>query len=271
MNAKFQPKKPFVKPTLDKPMSEEKTTPVETTIVETPTVETPAETPVVETPVVEVATVQESPVVETVVEEKPALTSLEQTMEVVATVDLSKFDKKSKAPIVAPEVKNLTVAPVVNSAEPNLEAVFEQMRQTGTVYEKMTMASLDAYKNNMTPGLPVSPDAGARQQYNLWKLLEALVEASPEAEFKKLWSVTLAFIHGNINGVFNDRYVYRFADQWVWGLGELNAFQRLLNLATTTANSATRKNDLRRVSIDKTLAEGFSEKAKQRLGNYYQS
>lgn len=247
MNAKFQPKKPFVKPTVDKLMSEEKTIPVETTTVETPVVENTSETSVVETPVAETVAVEEAAAVVETVEEKP------------------------KAPIVAPEVKNLAVAPVVNTAEPNLEAVFEQMRQTGTVYEKMTMASLDAYKDNMAPGLPVSPDAGARQQYNLWKLLEALVEASPEAEFKKLWSVTLAFIHGNINGVFNDRYVYRFADQWVWGLGELNAFQRLLNLATTTSNSATRKNDLRRVSIDKTLAEGFSEKAKQRLGNYYQS
>jgi hypothetical protein len=254
MNAKFQTKKPFVKPTLDKTMSEEKTTPVETTTVETA---------VADTPVVEETVTQE-----VIVEEKPAAAPVQETVEVIASVVI---DKEPKIVIVAPEVKNLAVAPVVNSTEPNLDAVFEQMRQTGTVYEKMTMASLDAYKDNMTPGLPVSPDAGARQQYNLWKLLEALVEASPEAEFKKLWSVTLAFIHGNINGVFNDRYVYRFADQWVWGLGELNAFQRLLNLATTTANSATRKNDLRRVSIDKTLAEGFSEKAKQRLGNYYQS
>lgn len=249
MNAKFQPKKPYVKPPLEKPMTEQVSTPAEEIVNETPVETTPVE-PVVESPVVEKV---EAPAPKEEVVQTPA-------------------PAPTPAPVAqAPVVKNTVVAPKPISSEPTIESLFETMRQSGTVYEKSVMASLDAYREKMAPGIPVNPDDGARQQYNLWKLFETVVESAPEQEFKKLWSVMLAYINGNISGVFNDRYVYRFADQWVWGLGELNAFQRLLNLAITTSNPATRQIDIRRVSVAKTLAEGFSEKAKERLNNYYQS
>jgi hypothetical protein len=196
---------------------------------------------------------------------------IENTSELTAeTTPVMEVPVISVAPVV---VKNVEVKPItINTSVTNdFSSVFEKMRQSGTVYEKMTMASLDFYVAKMQPGFPVSPEDGARQQYGLWKLFETLLEGAPEAEFKKLWSVLLAYVHQNINGVFNDRYVYRFADQWVWGLDELSNMQRVINLVITTCNPATRKDDVRRVSISRTFAEGFSEKAKQRIANYYNS
>jgi len=242
MNAKYQPKKPYVKPVQEsaKPMSEENT-------------QAPAEE-VIEPAADTQEVVAETPVAEQVPTPAPA----------PAVVP---------APVVKPAVVNTVVAPAAKpttAAESSMENVFQKMRESGTVFEKMTMASLDNYVEKMKPGLPVSSEVGARNQHSLWKLFESVIETAPETEFKKLWSVILAFFNADKSGVFGERYVYRFADQWVWSIDELNSMQRILNLVINTKNPATRALDVKRISIAKTV-EGFSEKAKERLNNYYQA
>jgi hypothetical protein len=242
MNAKYQPKKPYVKPVQEsaKPMSEENTQAPAEEVIEpaAETQEAVAETPVAE----QVPTPAPAPAV-------------------------------APAPVVKPAVVNTVVAPAAKpatAAESSMENVFQKMRETGTVFEKMTMASLDSYVDKMKPGLPIPADVGARNQYALWKLFESVIETAPETEFKKLWSVILAFFNADKTGVFGERYVYRFADQWVWSIDELNSMQRIINLVINTKTPATRALDIKRISIAKTV-EGFSEKAKERLNNYYQS
>jgi hypothetical protein len=250
MNAKYQPKKPYVKPAQEsaKLMSEENT-----------------QTPVVEnvSPAPEASEVGTSTAAAAVVE--PAA----ETQEPVSA--------PAPSPVVTPVVKPVVVNTVVTSAakpttaaEASMVNVFQKMRESGTVFEKMTMASLDSYVDKMKPGLPIPADVGARNQFALWKLFESVIETAPEAEFKKLWSVILAFFNADKSGVFGERYVYRFADQWVWSIDELNSMQRILNLVINTKTPATRALDIKRISIAKTV-EGFSEKAKERLNNYYQA
>lgn len=230
MNAKYQPKKPYVKPVQEsaKLMSEENT---------------------------------QAPVAEDLSKEPEA-------SEVIVSVTTPAVE-----PVVKPVVVNTVVAPAAKpatAAETSMENVFQKMRENGTVFEKMTMASLDSYVDKMKPGLPIAADVGARNQHALWKLFESVIETAPETEFKKLWSVILAFFNADKTGVFGERYVYRFADQWVWSIDELNSMQRIINLVINTKTPATRALDVKRISIPKTV-EGFSEKAKERLNNYYHS
>jgi hypothetical protein len=173
----------------------------------------------------------------------------------------------------------VTQAPTVTNvkttvkAEPtsglNVPALLDTIRESGTVFEKMTLTGLDIYKKNMAPKVPVEPSDGAKYQNNLWKVIQSVLENAPENEFTKIWSIVLIYIHVEREGVFNDKYLYRFAEHWGWGLDELNTFQRVLHLATLTADSTTRKENLKKVSMSKITASGFSERAKQRISNYY--
>lgn len=175
------------------------------------------------------------------------------------------------APVVEQPVvvKNVVVKPTITIPK-DATTIINEMRANGTVYELMLLASIDKYKYVMAPGAPIDADAGAREQYNFWKAISSIVENSPEAEFNKLWSVLLIYVNDNIKGVFDDRYVYRFATNWTWPVVDLKAYQRILNLITVTCDPATRSSNIRKINMHKTLAEGFSEKAKQRISNYYQ-
>jgi hypothetical protein len=246
MNAKYQPKKPYVKPAQEsaKLMSEENT---QASAVEN--LSPPPEASEVGTSTTAAA--------------EPAA-EMQEPVSAPAPVTML---------VVKPAVVNTVVtsaAKPATAAEATMVNVFQKMRESGTVFEKMTMASLDSYVDKMKPGLPIPADVGARNQFALWKLFESVIETAPEAEFKKLWSVILAFFNADKSGVFGERYVYRFADQWVWSIDELNSMQRILNLVINTKTPATRALDIKRISIAKTV-EGFSEKAKERLNNYYQS
>lgn len=206
------------------------------------------------------------PVTEKIMSEETSVDTQETEQAAVQEVAVQEPVAVAEQAVV---VKNTVVKPVVTMPK-EAAVVIDEMRSNGTVYEKMLLASVDNYKFKMAPGAPIDADTGAREQYNLWKAISSIVENSPESEFTKLWSVLLIYVNDNINGIFADRYIYRFAANWSWSESELKAYQRILNLITVTCDPATRSTNIRKVNIHKTLAEGFTEKAKQRISNYYQ-
>jgi hypothetical protein len=77
------------------------------------------------------------------------------------------------------------------------------------------------------------------------------------------------YVNHYFDTVFNERHAFRFADQWIWDLDELDAYFGLLNLMKLTANPATRVDGLKRVSLQSTLEKGFSEEGRQRITSFY--
>jgi hypothetical protein len=171
--------------------------------------------------------------------------------------------------ITPPVVTNVEIVKEKTKNDLDVPTLLATIRESGTVFEKMTLTGLDIYKKNMAPRVPVDPNDGAKYQNGLWKVLQSVLENAPENEFTKIWSVILIYIHAEQEGVFNDRYLYRFAEHWGWDLDELKTFQRIMHLVTLTADSKTRKENLKKVTITKVIATGFSERAKQRITNYY--
>ena len=123
MNAKYQPKKPYVKPVQEsaKPMSEENT--------QAPVAEDLSKEPEASEVTASATAPAAEPATETQEKEPEA-------SEVIASVT-------TPAPVVKPTVVNTVAAPTAKpatTAESSMENVFQKMRENGTVFEKMTMA-----------------------------------------------------------------------------------------------------------------------------------
>lgn len=164
------------------------------------------------------------------------------------------------------------VAVTEDTSAPELDEFTRWLAQidaSGTQAEKMVVSGLSKYVNAMAPGKPMEPGAGARNQRMLWDTLFYIVESAPAEEFKRLWNLFLAFFDYYKQGAFADRYVNRFATHWYGSEKDLSSLQRMVNLASLTANPANRKIGLKQVSMAKTLENAFSEAGKQKLQNFY--
>jgi hypothetical protein len=168
-------------------------------------------------------------------------------------------------------------APVVTPTQPapapatSFDNIVADLKAKGSIAEKSLIQSLESYIAAMKPGMPVAEHDGAQHQYTLWRTMHSLIHQSSPEEFPKQWNLLLAFFFNNQNEgqVFHDRYVFRFSEYWNRHEDELNAYQRLLNLVKLTSNPNTRKQNLKQVSLDRTLSVGFTEDGRQKLLSFY--
>lgn len=185
-------------------------------------------------------------------------------------------ETKVETPVApVPEVPAAKVeAPVVEQAtevvQDNFEATFDKIAQTGSTHEKALINALKTYVSTMAPGQTMDPDAGASRQYHLWMSLRSVIQAAPEQEFKRLWSIVLAFAEKYKDAAFGERYVMRFAEYWRQDTDELTAFQRLINLIKLTCDPQTREKGLRQVDLTRSLDKGLSEQGRSRIISFYQ-
>lgn len=172
-----------------------------------------------------------------------------------------------------PEAPVVNTEPVVElSQEPqasDFDTRIAALKATGSQATQILIASLEKYIADMKPGKPMPETAGARNQYNLWKAISYVAETAPGDEFRRLWNLLLSYFEQYKDGVFHDRYVFRFSEQWMWSQYELNGLQRIINLIKLTSNQSTRSANLKKVVLDKTLAEGFSDDARQKIVTFY--
>lgn len=177
------------------------------------------------------------------------------------------------APVTPAPVAPAPIAPVVqetviSNATP-FTARIDAIKESGTNQEKALVAALDNYVDKMKPGAPIAPEQGVKQQYTLWKTILALAENAPKEQFSALWNILLAYFDNYKEGVFHDRYLFRFIDQWIWSENDLKAMQNIFNLLQLTANPAKRKEGLARVQLEKTLATGITDEGRDRINLFY--
>lgn len=167
----------------------------------------------------------------------------------------------------------IVTPPVIESTETQDPTEFEtfvsQIKELKSNHVKQLVATIEQYMIDMKPGRVIDFNAGARSQYQFWKSIEQIVEQSPEDEFRRLWSILLAYFNEYKSGVFNTRYVFRFSEYWHQGEEQLQSFQCMLNLIILTCDPATRADGLKRVDLNRTLAKTFTEMGRQRIVGFY--
>lgn len=183
--------------------------------------------------------------------------------------------KPAPTPTPAPVVTNTqTPAPAKETPAPanaSFDVLLQNLKNKGSLSEKSLIQSLESYLVAMQPGRPITDTEGMQHQYTLWRTIHSVVHQVTHEDFAKHWNLLLAFFaqYQGDNQVFHDRYVFRFSEHWTRDESELQAFQRILNLIKLTSNPNTRKQNLKQVSLNRTLEVGFSEEARQKLLSFY--
>lgn len=198
-------------------------------------------------------TTQASTVSETETQDTPTQTksNSKQQSTPTATKPTPAATPKQTAPVVTP-FSDLVANLVTN----------------GSTSQKYVIGIINSYMNDMAPGIKMTQADGAKHQESLWNLIKNVVNLEPE-EFKKAWAVLLAFFNNYADGVFNDRYVFRFFEVVNLDPASIAGFQNILNLIKLTAEPSTRTASLKQVDLEKTTNKGFTEKAKQNIMSFY--
>lgn len=177
------------------------------------------------------------------------------------------------APVQAPVAPSTPAAPVVLNTrqEPkttDFESTVATLRTKGTHNEVALIDAFDRYVHSMQPKTPHTADTGLGMQRHLWAAITRVLNDTPAGEFSKLWNIAVGYFRQHKDTVFHIRYMARFVQYWPENQrSEMNGFLAAINLLKATAED--RKTVTKIVSLDKSLAEGFSDTARGRLLNFY--
>lgn len=209
---------------------------------------------------------------------RPSQTTTEESIEMTDTVETKITETQSEvtqpptqaptqAPTSAPEVVVKQLVKSVPIADSFPERI-RHLKDKGTTAERGLINTLEDYISKMSPGRPVTPDEGSRHQYGLWSALSTIINHNHK-EFQTLWNLVLAYFNEYRNGVFADRYVFRFPEAWSKSASDLDTFQRMLNLVSLTSDPKTRTAGLKQVDMHRLLAKGISDQGRQNILRFY--
>lgn len=177
---------------------------------------------------------------------------------------------------VEPPVEAAPVAPVVAVEEVKEEAIEEDAFAVlidSIVSDDPTLAGLkavfDSYVEKMAPGKMVRPDSGALANLTLLRAITTAADNYDARLFKRAWTLVLAYFEQHADGVFSDRYAFRFPDAWGFGDEALQAYQSIITLCKVTAEPNARKAALKQLDLNKVLEFGLTEEGRSKIVSFY--
>lgn len=157
------------------------------------------------------------------------------------------------------------------AAEPSdFEALMAHVMANGSSGLKTLKHSLDNYVSIMGPRAEMKGDVGSAQQYNFWMAIRKAINQTDNQEFRKQWFLLIAYFKQHKDTAFALHRVFRFSEYWNRSTDELKQFQRILNILYASANPEPNRSVDKEVNLDNSMAEGFSETARQNVIQYYQ-
>lgn len=137
-----------------------------------------------------------------------------------------------------------------------------------TLGMKLLEEGIAEYAAAMAPRKPVNDKDGRMYQVKLWRIIQGVLR-SPAKEFTKNYSRLLSLVNEHRDGVFSDRYIYRWMPELTLPGNDKKNFERILNLLVATADPATRAQGLKQVDL-KLIVNGLKDgEHQQRLLEYY--
>ena len=175
-----------------------------------------------------------------------------------------------KKPVVKTEVKSGTVINVATAAviAGSFVDTVAKIKVSGTVAQRSLVAQLEQYIAAMKPGMPVEAAAGSRNQTSLWRIIQTVIDRSGD-EFTSLYTLLLAFFEAYKDDAFQERYVFRFAENITMPADELATYQQMINLIKLTCSPKGRDVALRQVDLGRTMKSNISEAGRQRVLGFY--
>lgn len=161
----------------------------------------------------------------------------------------------------------VVIDPMVNETKSALEQALVSKHSTLNIFAHV----FSEYLEQMAKGKPVDPAQGVRLQFRLWSAFRTLVNNTEQGNFREVWKSVLAICLEAKDKVFNEFYMYRFADQWTQQKDQLRAFHALVNLIIITADPVSRRAALSQVDLDKTIGSAYTPTGRNNLVLFYKS
>ncbi len=151
----------------------------------------------------------------------------------------------------------------------------EEVRRSGTDLQKIALSSIEAFCEAMKPRVPLTSTQANSAQRDLLSLFLMILRKDYE-DFRKAWSLLLVYFaahHGDrptaVDYTALSEYsTGRYIDDWA-DVERAEAFVELTTLLRITRKTATRKNDVKRIRLDKVAAGLLSDHAKDNLQRFY--
>lgn len=126
---------------------------------------------------------------------------------------------------------------------------------------------LQAYVKAMAPGVPLTPEEGARQQQALFRIMKNVVEQ--DDSFKEAFRLVISFYKEYKTTVFSPAYVHRFHSDVTLSPSDATALTRLVNLFSIAAGVSNKSEVSRLVNLNATFNTGLSDSARDRVVQYF--
>lgn len=230
--------------------------------------------------------VRQEPTVESFREEEPMPTEVTTPTEVVSDDSVPDYlppEDQAAAPAQfvvepmpappieaeqAPEPEVTITTKEDSEFSDELNSLIDEANSLNDDIVSTTIASFLEYTQAMKPGRQMSVQNGAREQVKLLRAMQHLVNSRTE-NFPILFATVLRIVDELKNGVFNDRYAFRFVEDMNANTNDREGFVRFMNLIRTVSSVAGREISLKQVDLNKSLEFGFSQEGKQKVISFF--
>lgn len=127
---------------------------------------------------------------------------------------------------------------------------------------------LNNYAEAMDAKKVINPEEGGRWQYSLFTLIKNILGAKNQEEFNKEWNTVLVYFNKNKDTIFNEKFIFRFPEQWPGSAKEFTTFRRLVYTIIQTADHKTRKKAIIDINLN-MVCENLTEQQRTFLINFY--
>ena len=153
------------------------------------------------------------------------------------------------------------------STDNSSQAIIEKAHKATDTFTVGLVNFLDSYMKKMSPGLLAGDKQGGMTQFNLHNTIVQLFNAADYDVFRNGLLILLAYFNAYEKGVFNERYLFRFSEQWPGGADKLTNFHATLNLLKIIANKQERPVG-KFISLERTFNTGYTELAKDNISRF---
>lgn len=127
---------------------------------------------------------------------------------------------------------------------------------------------LISYNEAMKRGKAIVPQEGGKWQYSLFNTIKSVFSAKTQEEFNAEFNTILNFFNKNKDGIFNEKFIFRFPQHWPGSDNEYSLARRLIYLIIQTADPSKRKKALDSINLE-SVTNGLTEDQKQKLFSFY--
>ena len=205
---------------------------------------------------------EQAPVVQEVKQEQPAPVQ-QPKVEVQkdpTTIEHTKLNKSGPTQQVKQAVEQI-------STDSSSQAIIDKARASTNAYIKGLANFLDGYMSKMSPGLVAGDREGGMTQFNFHGTIVQLLNNPDYDLFRNGLLILCAYFNAFEKGAFNERYLFRFSEQWPAGADKLTNFHATLNLLKIIANKEERPVG-KFISLERTYNTGFTELAKENISRF---